>query len=124
MIILDNKDDNKEIKKMPRKKKEIIESEKIIKEEQIKSKDEIKKKSNQLLIISITAVITMFIVLLVWYLIYGIKPGTTGNIEFVKNVNITENGIADSVEKGKSPVPSCKSRSKSAISRQNFPLFS
>lgn len=96
---MDNKDDNKEIKKIPRKKKKIIESEEIIKEEQIKSKDKIKKNSNLFLIIFITAVITMFIVLLVWYLIYGIKPGTTGNIEFVKNVNITENGIADSVEK-------------------------
>lgn len=108
---MDNKDE-KEIKKVTRKKKENNENEikeklkteenKPLEKEVFKEikKDVINKNSNKtIIIIVVTALITTAIVLSMFYLFYINKAGTSGKLEFVKNVNITETGIADSVEK-------------------------
>ena len=108
---MDNKDE-KEIKKVTRKKKENneneikeklkIEENKPLEKEVFKEtkKDVINKNSNKtIIIIVVTALITTAIVLSMFYLFYINKAGTSGKLEFVKNVNITETGIADSVEK-------------------------
>ena len=96
---MDNKDE-KEIKKVTRKKKENNENEikeklkieenkplekKVFKETK---KDVINKNSNKtiIIIIVVTALITTAIVLSMFYLFYINKAGTSGKLEFVKNV--------------------------------------
>ena len=105
---MDNKEEkseDKQVKKTTRKKivkKENVENtnqnENKIKEEKI-VKNNTKPNNKVITSIIITALITTIIVLSMFYLIYLNKAGNSGTLEFVKNVNITETGIADSVEK-------------------------